>query len=445
MSFEASNPTLPLFRPEVLSANDKHALGALRLAQPLSAWLISGCALAIAAALIAFVIFGAVTRKSHVAGVTVPHAGSISIAAPNAGVLIRSHIKEGQVVTAGQTLFEVSTERQAASGELTALVAQQLATRQATLESEQRLRTAQYRDKKQAAHERLQNLTMEAEQLAQEIALAQRRHELALQSLVKFETLQQSGYVSAAQTQQKQEDTIDLASKLASLKRNKVQLEATRLALQADLAAMETGLATDLAQLERTQASLQQEMAENQSRKSAFVTAPNNGTVTAIAYDPGQTVTAGQMLATLIPSGAGDKNQGDNPALEVHLYAPSRTAGFVAAGQQVLIRYQAYPYQKFGLQPGTVIDVGKTPFAPGELPQHLASTILSNAQQNILGANSNEALYRIKVQPDRQTIDAYGQEQVLKPGMTLEADVIQDKRKIWEWVAEPLLAAVQRR
>ena len=28
--------------------------------------------------------------------------------------------------------------------------------------------------------------------------------------------------------------------------------------------------------------------------------------------------------------------------------------------------------------------------------------------------------------------------------MTLEADVIQDRRAIWEWVLEPLLAARQR-
>jgi len=442
MSTEAASPTLPLFRPEVLSATDKHALGALRLTQPLSAWLISGCALAIAASVIAFVTFGAVTRKAHVAGITVPQAGSISIATPNAGVMIRTHIKEGQVVMEGQALFEISTARQAENGELTALIGQQLAARQTTLASEQRLRTTQYRDKKQAAHERLQNQAMEAEQLTQEIALAQRRHELALQSQAKFEVLQQSGYVSPAQTQQKQEEAIDLAAKLGSLKRNKVQLEASRLTVQADLAAMETGLATDLAQLERTQASLQQEIAENQSRRSALITAPNNGTVTAITYEPGQTVAAGQMLATLIPRDG--RNKSSNSALEVHLYAPSRTAGFVAAGQRVLIRYQAYPYQKFGLQPGTVIDVGKTPFAPAELPQHLASTILSNAQQSVLGTNSNEALYRIKVRPDHQTIDAYGQAQELKAGMTLDADVVQDKRRIWEWIVEPLLAIAQR-
>jgi multidrug efflux pump subunit AcrA (membrane-fusion protein) len=135
----------------------------------------------------------------------------------------------------------------------------------------------------------------------------------------------------------------------------------------------------------------------------------------------------------------GKENQATNQ-LEAHLYAPSRTAGFVAKGQQVLIRYQAYPYQKFGLQQGTVIDISKTPFAPNELPPNLASTILSNAQQSILGFNSNEALYRIKVRLDKQTINAYGQMQSLKPGMTLEADVLQDKRRIWEWVMEPVLA-----
>ena len=110
----------------------------------------------------------------------------------------------------------------------------------------------------------------------------------------------------------------------------------------------------------------------------------------------------------------------------------------------MLIRYQSYPYQKFGLQEGIVADVSKTPFAPGELPGNLASTILSNAQQSILGFNSNEGLYRVKVRLKRQTIVAYGQEQALKPGMTLDADIVQDKRKIWEWVAEPVLAIAQR-
>jgi membrane fusion protein len=155
-------------------------------------------------------------------------------------------------------------------------------------------------------------------------------------------------------------------------------------------------------------------------------------------YQPGQAIGAGQVLATLIPGQVDAPTL--TPELEVQLYAPSRATGFVAVGQTVLLRYHAFPYQKFGLQKGMVTDVSRTPLAPAELPPNLASTILSNAKQSLFGFNSDEALYRIKVRPEKQQIDVYGRVQPLKPGMTVEADILQERRKIWEWIAEPLLA-----
>jgi membrane fusion protein len=206
-------------------------------------------------------------------------------------------------------------------------------------------------------------------------------------------------------------------------------------------------LATEQTQLHRAQATLEQEIAENRNRKTTLITTNQAGTITTISGQTGQMMNGGQILATLIPSDstpASDTNTTLSGSVEAHLYTPSRTAGFVAVGQTVLIRYAAYPYQKFGLQQGTVIDVSSTPFAPTELPPNFASTILSNAQQNIQGFNSNEALYRIKVKLDKQSIQAYGIAQNLKSGMTLEADILQDRRKIWEWVVEPVLAVAHR-
>jgi membrane fusion protein len=203
-------------------------------------------------------------------------------------------------------------------------------------------------------------------------------------------------------------------------------------------------MASDLSQLSRAKSSLAREMAENSSRRSLMITARESGILTTITYQVGQAIGIGQVLAGMIPVAQPPfKSDGRLGELEVQLYAPSRAAGFVAPGQEVLIRYQAFPYQKFGLQRGIVSDVSTTPFAPGELPPSLASTILS-AQQNINGFNNNEALYRIKVKLTRQTITTYGKEHPLRPGMTLDADVIQDRRKIWEWVAEPLLAVAYR-
>jgi hypothetical protein len=86
---------------------------------------------------------------------------------------------------------------------------------------------------------------------------------------------------------------------------------------------------------------------------------------------------------------------------------------------------------------GRIESVSRTPLSAAEL-QNIA---LGSAGALMQAAQSAEPLYRIKVSLNAQTLTAYGQPQALKPGAALEADVLQDKRKIWEWVFEPVLAA----
>lgn len=200
------NLSTPLFRPAMLSSVSQQSLGGVRLAQPTSAWLISGFAIIISAAFLIFICNGSVSKKAHVTGLLMPRNGTLGITSPNTGVLLRNYVSEGQNVKKGQTLFELSTERKGNSGELSFLVEQQLANRAHSLDTEQRLRITQYEEKKAALVQRLLNLKAENDQLDHEIELAQRRVSLAQQSQSKFETLEASGYVSAAQTQQKQEE-----------------------------------------------------------------------------------------------------------------------------------------------------------------------------------------------------------------------------------------------
>jgi membrane fusion protein len=440
----ASSVTSPLFRPEVTRALGSHWMGAIRLVQPLSSWLIAAVSALIACAFIAFIFLGSVTKKARVTGITTPGAGSVSIASSSAGLLNRIFIKEGDQVKAGQALFEISTERHNQQGEITTLVAQQLANRQASLEEELRNRQQFAAEEKRELLHKKQNLKAEVTQLEFELKLLQRRQQLAQDTLSRYQTLQGNGFLSHAQVQQKQEELLDISSRLGGLQRAQVQIQARALAFDAEQHHIENNLDSAKWQLQRALAGVKQEQAENRQRKVQLVSAKHDGTITTVTSHEGQMLAVGQTLATLIPQ---DKVKASNQSneLEAHLYAPSRTAGFVAKGQTVLIRYSAFPYQKFGLQKGTVIDVSATPFASNELPQNMASTILSYAQQNVHGSNSNEALYRIKVRLEKQAISTYGKEQALKPGMTLDADIVQDQRKIWEWFAEPLLAAAKRR
>jgi membrane fusion protein len=57
---------------------------------------------------------------------------------------------------------------------------------------------------------------------------------------------------------------------------------------------------------------------------------------------------------------------------------------------------------------------------------------------------NGEPLYRITVALDRQSVAAYGQAQALSPGMQLEADVLLDRRRLIEWLFEPVLGIAGR-
>lgn len=45
---------------------------------------------------------------------------------------------------------------------------------------------------------------------------------------------------------------------------------------------------------------------------------------------------------------------------------------------------------------------------------------------------------------EAQTANAYGAQAPLQPGMTLEADVLIETRRIYEWVLDPLHALTGR-
>lgn len=429
---------MKLFREEVSAAQTAQWLGSVRLHRPLSFSVVTGSALGIASLLVAFAAWGEVNRKAHLSGLLVPALGTLNISAPQAGTVVQLPVAEGQTVQAGDVLMVLNAERTGLHNGLAddtgARIAQQIEARQQTISTERTLRELQSRQRESVLQDRIRTLQAELRQSEEECNLQERRVQLAQTTLARNEQLAKDGFVSVAQVQTRQEELIDTTARLQSAQRTRLGLQHDLQSLKGDRDALAAQLKADVNQLERTRSSLEQEATENASHRNMVITAPYSGQVTALGLQSGQSVQAGQTLLTLLPQAAPGNSR---VQLHAHLYAPSHTAGFVRPGQTVYLRYAAYPYQKFGLYEGRIIAVSATPFAPNELPPNLAQQLISQA-------GSNEALYRINVQLVDQSIRAYGEDVMLKPGLTLEADVLQERRKVWEWVLEPVLAARQQ-
>lgn len=56
----------------------------------------------------------------------------------------------------------------------------------------------------------------------------------------------------------------------------------------------------------------------------------------------------------------------------------------------------------------------------------------------------NEPIYLVRVELSRDYVDAYGERRQLLPGMELVADIPIDRRRLWQQLFDPLLAAGRR-
>ncbi len=408
-----------LFRAEVIEGRRQGWLGSIQLIRPVPLQVLTGL-VAITAILVAiYFSLGEYTRKARVTGYLVPDQGVIRLLAPQAATVLERHVVEGQAVRQGELLFVLSLDRSTMSGETQAAVQASLSARERSLQaaSQQKLRLQEAQ--RLALDQQLLDMRQELAQMAAEAALHRQRLTLARQAEERLESLRHDNFVSAAQVQSKAEEVLGLRAQLQSLERQQAAHRREIDTLEAQRRELPLHAEARQGEIDRDLAALAQASAENEALRRIVVRAPSDGTVSAVLAEQGQSVSTTLPLASLVPSGA---------LMQAHLFAPSSAMGFVRADQVVQLRYQAYPYQKFGHQGGRVLEVSRTPLQPNEM-SGLA-----------LPAANGEPLYRITVALDRQAVQAYGRAQPLSPGMQLEADVLLDRRRLIEWIFEPVLS-----
>ncbi len=418
-----------LFRPEALGARRAHPLGTIRLAQPIGHRVAALLAIGVVAAIATFAIVGTYTRRATVAGLLEPVGGSLRLTAPAPGIVATSRVVEGQRVAAGEPLFVLSGERRSAAGATGASIAAQLDGRAAALDRDVRLVDERHALRLRTSDARLRAIDAEMTQLDHERAIQTARRGIAARNVERFEALARTGFVAPAQAQAKQDEVLVLEAAADASGRQKTALSRERAELESQRSESRLQADAERADVERQRAALAQERAENDARRTTVVVAPHDGRVTAIAARPGQVVAAGTLLATLMPADA---------ALEAELFASTRQSGFVAPGQSVRLRYAAYPYQKFGIGDGVVASIESSPYAPQELPPQVAATL------GVAALQGAEPVYRIVVRLDRQTIRVYGRDQPLRPGLVIEADILEDRRRLFEWLLEPIYGLAGR-
>lgn len=410
---------MSLFRPESQSERERAWLGRIVMIRPFSHTALTAAGLAFALAIAAFFTFGEYTRKARLTGVLAPVTGTARIVAQQAGRVEAVHIREGDQVRKDDILLIVGDGRSSReAGIVTHQLARRMEERDRALQSQHAFLREALRTEQAALEERLRGLRREREVAGAEHEALERRTIVAQRSLDRARELAAIGFLPASMLDRETEALLEHRQRIESSRRARMALDREIAALEHERRAAASRAQAQLAAVASQRAIAGQERIERDLQYRASIAAPAAGRIGTLLVEPGQNVVPGTTLATIVPVAA---------PLEAHLYAPSRAIGFVRPGQEVSLRYLAFPHQKFGSHRARVTSVARSP---------LPATDLGYAPPD----GSREPLYRIKVALETQAVRAYGRREPLQPGMQVEADLMLDRRRLVEWVFEPLLS-----
>lgn len=398
-----------LFRQEVIEAGRNRLAGAVVASVPPSSRSYTALVLVVTLGIALLLGIGSYAGRAAVRGIVTYDAGTSRVYAPAGGEVRQLHVRLGDLVAAGAPLATLSLA-QGPHG-LAAQIAE-LGRQIAEIDRQLALANQGAATDSAGLDEQRALLAQTIASLERQRGIAQSQVSLAERAATRNGRLAREG---AGSRQQEEEARSDLLARRAAAEALDERLIATRGTL-ADTAKrlQRTGIDTEKARSELLahRAALTGQADALRRSDSLVVTAPIAGTVADLAAQPGQRVTDRVSVATLVPLHA---------ALQVHLFAPSRAVGFAHPGEEVRLRFDAFPYQKYGAVCGTVVAVSPVTIDPASIDPAL---------------DLHDPVFRVTVR-----IDPARPLPVLRPGMTLSADLLMARRPLWTLIVGPIREA----
>jgi membrane fusion protein len=356
-------------------------------------------------------------RRESVRGWLEPAAGVVRVYPRITGSVTAVHVAPGDTVRAGQTLISLQGDQHLPSGHSleTGLMAQYerqqelLLTQFDSLRAERVTRSEKLRLNIAATQRHRDATASQQEIVARQLALLQSQ-------LARLEQLHTSGHVALSELERIRAEELRLRVEAHGLDTRWSEYNSSIQQLQLEQRAHRQQTRREESILQEKASLLRQQIAALQGRRHQLVVAPRAGVVENLRVRVGQRVAGAEApLLHLMPL---------DGTLRAALLVPARSIGFLSPGQSVKLRYDAFPYQKYGLSDAEIVAVARSV----QLPQELSFAPIA----------VGEAVYRVDARLGQAAIAFRGQTHALKSGMTLVADVELDRRSLLRWLLDPL-------
>ncbi|NMH60259.1 HlyD family secretion protein [Alteromonas ponticola] len=411
-----------LFREQAM-ASQRHKLdGKVILLPQISTLLVTLLVLIWVATAAYFLINHNYAQYAQVSGWLEPAEGAIRVYSNRSGGRITTiNVKEGQHVEAGQTLIIIDNRSATVGGSLEQTLIDEYTTQQTTLHEQLTALQSQFTAEQRALHRSLQNTEQQLANINAMRLLIDERLHLARTHFDSATALAEKRLLSRQELRQVKASYLSVQQDASRLDAEKLQLANTHEDQKLSSHQLSVRFEQSSNDIKVALSELKQRVVTTQSQKTEVIKAPKAGRVANLLAFEGGVSQPQKPLLTILPTDA---------SFIAKLIVPVRSAGFVKAGQAIDLRYDAFPFQKFGMYSGRVVDIAPAVSLPGEL--------------QTVPVPFNEPAYLVNAAVESNVVQAYGVEVPLKVGMTFSAQVEVSERSLIEWLLEPLFSLAGR-
>lgn len=367
-------------------------------------------------AIVLMLVFGSYATNAPVRGVVAYDTGVARVYPRSAAEVRRVLVREGQAVAAGQPLVELGlAQGERGLAEQIAQIDRQIAEIDRQLGIAEGLASSETG----ALETQRRGLIESVTSLERQRGIASEQVGLAEKAVTRSQRLAKEGAGTQRQVDAARAELLMRKSEVENLTERLITTRASiaDLGIKLSQGGLTSGKAAS--QLRSERSALMTQRADLVRSDHIVLTAPVAGRVAELIAEPGRHATPDGSLVTVVPDGG---------KLETWFYAPTQAIGFARPGQAVRLRFDAFPYQKYGSGRGVVTDVSRVAVDPAAVDPALGI---------------KEASFRVRVR-----IDTIGSARAtaagVRPGMTVSGDLVLERRPLWALLFAPIRESLIR-
>lgn len=411
-----------IFRREACNYQRQQWTGKVLLLQGISASITA----AFSAFFIAFIVFSSVfftyTRRVEVNGqvITLPHA--VTLFAPQQGTVTHTYVNAGDRVRKGDRIYALDVSRQTTSGSVsgaaTNAILRQMEYVQAII-----CRLKKNRELTVSSIQEQIKRYQAAQQQTLQMADSVKRTTHQMEKIVQgYEEYIRRGLVNKEQLNYQRSLFQQQQSIWQSLNNQAMQQELQLSQLKSDQLTRAADFDNQISQKASQLSALKQQLAESKGNSLVVISAQMDGVVESLNITDGQMVDVGSSMAQIRPT--------NNVGYRLLLWLPDTARPYARIGEEINIRFDAFPSDKFGQFPGKILSVSSVPASSREMAEYGSSGGATRPPDG--------AYYKAIAAIQNTAASNNGKRLALSDGLRAQSIVFLDERPLYQWLMAPL-------